>query len=231
MTRRDTVIICGDFGGIWDSRPSKQENWWLNWLERKPFTVAFVDGNHENFDRLCSDEFPVVDYMGGKAHKIRENVFHLMRGYVFEIDGKKIWAFGGASSHDISDGILDRADFSSEKAFRITRNRWKKNGKSFRINHVSWWENELPSAAEMNFGSAMLDENDNDVDFIVTHCAPQSVAAMISGGAYGMDTVTSYFNVIEQTVRFRKWFFGHYHGDAQIMREYTMLYRQIVRIA
>ena len=231
MDRNDLVIICGDFGVIWDKKACKEENWWLNWLESKPFTVAFVDGNHENFDRLYSDEFPVVDFMGGKARQIRENVLHLMRGYVYEIEGKKFWAFGGASSHDIRDGVLDRADFPSEKDFRITRNRWKKSGKEFRINHVSWWEKEIPSPAEMNFGSATLNVNNNEVDFIITHCAPQSVAAMLSNGTYEMDPLTSYFNVIDQTVRFRQWFFGHYHGDAQIIGKYTMLHRQIVRIA
>ncbi len=55
MTKDDYVIICGDFGGVWDKDVSgKEEAWWLNWLEKKPFTTLFVDGNHENFDRLYS---------------------------------------------------------------------------------------------------------------------------------------------------------------------------------
>lgn len=230
MTRDDTVIVCGDFGGVWDKNLSKRENWWLNWLESKPFTLVFADGNHENFDRLYSDEFPVVDFHGGKAHKLRENVYHLMRGFVFEFEGKKIWVFGGASSHDIDDGVLDRADFPSEEAFKKTVSRWKKKKKMFRINHVSWWEREMPSPQEMTFGSQQLDECDNEVDFIITHCAPQSVVCLFAGSSYQMDALTSYFNVIAESVRFRKWFFGHYHGDAQILGDYIMLYRQIVRI-
>lgn len=65
----------------------------------------FVDGNHENFNRLYN--YPVEEWHGGKIHKIRDSVLHLMRGEVFDIDNKKIFAFGGASSHDIQDGILD----------------------------------------------------------------------------------------------------------------------------
>ena len=40
-----------------------------------------------------------------------------MRGQVFEIDGKSIFAFGGASSHDIAGGILepDDPDFKKKK--------------------------------------------------------------------------------------------------------------------
>lgn len=68
MTKDDYIIICGDFGGIWSYLYSdKTEKYWLDWLENKPFTILFIDGNHENFDRL-SKEFRVVNYHGGKAH-------------------------------------------------------------------------------------------------------------------------------------------------------------------
>ena len=53
MTMEDYVIICGDFGGVWDKdKESSREKWWLDWLEEKSYTTLFVDGNHENFDRL-----------------------------------------------------------------------------------------------------------------------------------------------------------------------------------
>ena len=109
MTKDDCVIICGDFGGVWHKdTESKQETMVLDWLECKPFTTLFVDGNHENFDRLY--DYPVEEWHGGKVHKIRDSVIHLMRGQVFEIDGKKIFTFGGARSHDISGGILELDD-------------------------------------------------------------------------------------------------------------------------
>lgn len=41
------VIICGDFGLVWwRDYESKSEKYWLDWLEDKPFTTLFVDGNH-----------------------------------------------------------------------------------------------------------------------------------------------------------------------------------------
>ena len=67
MTRDDFVIVCGDFG-IWHDTWTEKET--LKWLSQKNFTLLFVDGNHENFDRLYSNEFPVVDFHGGKAHQI-----------------------------------------------------------------------------------------------------------------------------------------------------------------
>lgn len=221
------MIVCGDFG-LWHD--NKTERWWLNWLEEKSFTVLFVDGNHENFDRLYN-EFEVMDFHGGKAHKIRENIYHLMRGYVFDLCDKKFFAFGGASSHDIDDGILDRKDFQIDRELVNEYNRRTRRGEMLRINHVSWWKEEMPSPEEMDFGLKTLNDNKNDVDFIVSHCAPSHVAASISAGTYKPDMLTNYFETISQTVNFKKWFFGHYHNDIAVDDKYILLYDQIIRIA
>ena len=91
MTKDDVVIICGDFGLIWDlDENNVEEKYWLNWLEEKLFTTIFVDGNHENFDRLYN--YPVEKWNGGNVHKIRPSVIHLMRGQVFQLCGKKFFA-------------------------------------------------------------------------------------------------------------------------------------------
>lgn len=226
MTTNDFVIVCGDFG-IWEDNPT--ERWWLDWLAEKRFTVLFVDGNHENFDRLYS-EFDVVDFHGGKAHKIRNNIYHLMRGHVFNLCGKKFFAFGGASSHDIEDGILDRDDFKSKYELIKEYNRRIYRGEMIRINHISWWKEELPSQEEMDFGVKTLEDNGNKVDFIVSHCCPQEIASIISLGSYKPDVLTSYFNKIANTVEFSKWFFGHYHNNTQVMNNFVMLYDQIERV-
>lgn len=227
MTRDDFVIVCGDFG-LWHD--NKTERWWLNWLEEKNFTILFVDGNHENFDRLYN-EFEVMDFHGGKAHKIRENIYHLMRGYVFDLCDKKFFAFGGASSHDIDDGILDRKDFQSDRELVNEYNRRTRRGEMLRINHISWWKEEMPSPEEMDFGLKTLKDNKNNIDFIVSHCAPSHVAASISAGTYKPDMLTNYFETISQTVNFKKWFFGHYHNDIAVDDKYILLYDQIIRIA
>lgn len=53
MTKNDYIIICGDFGCVWNYLvESAYEKHWLDWLDKKNFTTLFVDGNHENFTRL-----------------------------------------------------------------------------------------------------------------------------------------------------------------------------------
>lgn len=227
MTREDFVIVCGDFG-IWHDTWTEKET--LKWLSQKNFTLLFVDGNHENFDRLYSDEFPVVDFHGGKARQIRENIFHLMRGYVYELCGKKFFAFGGASSHDIQDGILEPADYETTEALQEAYRDWSERGRMFRINHLSWWKEELPSEEEMAFGLRTLSEHGNSVDYIITHCCPQSLAAYFSRGMYKPDALTKYFDGIAENVQFEHWYFGHYHHDERYFEKYTCLFDDIERV-
>lgn len=228
MTRDDFVIVCGDFG-IWHD--DQRERWWFKWFTEKNFTLLFVDGNHENFDRLYSNEFDVVDFHGGKAHRIRENIYHLMRGYVFELCEKKVFAFGGASSHDIQDGILDQKDYKTIRQLADDYNMRTRRGEMLRINHISWWQEELPSDEEMRRGWDSLRSVSNKVDFIVSHCCPQEIASLFSHGEYTPDKLTRYFNEIMHETDFTKWFFGHYHNNTQIMSKFIMLYEQIIRIA
>ena len=38
MTKEDIVIVCGDFGAVWNADGvSNSEAYWLNWLGEKPF--------------------------------------------------------------------------------------------------------------------------------------------------------------------------------------------------
>lgn len=225
MTKNDYVIICGDFGGVWNiDAESQREKWWMDWLENKPFTTLFVDGNHENFDRLYT--YPVEEWNGGKVHKIRPSVIHLMRGQVFTIEGKKIFTFGGAGSHDISGGILEPDDPDFKKKKRELDRDWI----SYRINHLSWWQEELPSEEEMEEGRRNLEANGNEVDYIVTHCCATSTQALISFGMYQKDCLTDYLEELLLKVRFKKWFFGHYHDNQNVNARELLLYEQIIRI-
>ena len=225
MSKDDYVIICGDFGGVWDKdRESSREKYNLDWLDSKSFTTLFIDGNHENFDRL--DEFPVEEWHGGKVHKIRNSVIHLMRGQIYEIQGKSFFAFGGASSHDIDGGILELDD----PDFHRRKKRLNREWIPYRINHVSWWEQEIASDAEMLEGVMNLQKHGNEVDYIITHCCATSIQALLSLGGYEPDKQTDYLEKIRQQVQYKKWFFGHYHDNKLVTADDLLLYEQIVRI-
>lgn len=221
MTKDDYVVICGDFG-YWDE--SKEMEYWLDWLESKPFTVLWVDGNHENYDLI--KKLPVERWKGGKVQRVRPHVIHLMRGQVYDIDGYKIFTFGGARCHDIDGGILEPDDPElNVKIWMLNRNR-----ESFRINHVSWWKEEMPSAGEMLEGLENLERVDKKVDFIFTHCCASDLQAVRGWGLYKSDELTDYFMQLRELVDYKKWCFGHYHMNTPFTPKDICLYEDIVRL-
>ncbi len=64
LQKGDTLIVCGDFGFIWDG--DKEEQKILKKLGEKKFNICFIDGTHENFKILNSME--VSEWNGGKVH-------------------------------------------------------------------------------------------------------------------------------------------------------------------
>ena len=219
MTKNDYVIICGDFGGVWNYLvESTHEKHWLDWLNEKNFTTLFIDGNHENFTRLY--KYPVKKWHGGKVHKIRDSVLHLMRGEIFDINNKKIFTFGGAKSHDIQNGILNLNE--EEKIYE-----YRKRGAFFRIRDYSWWDLEMPTKEEMENGIKNLKKINYKVDYIISHCCPTSTQILINP-YYEKDILTDYLQEISEKCKFKKWYFGHYHENRQVNSQFVLLYEDIV---
>ena len=157
LTQEDYIIICGDFGLCWAE--DKTFEYHCKNFEEKPYTILWVQGNHENYDMI--GEYPLEEWHGGKVrHIIRDKVILLERGQVFEIDGKTFFTFGGASSHDIQGGILDRqtVDFAEQKR------RADRNYPPYRILQESWWPQELPTEGELQEGLRNLERYHYEVD-------------------------------------------------------------------
>lgn len=156
--------------------------------------VLWIDGNHENFDIL--DHYKEVSWKGGKVHKIGNNVYHLCRGYVFNIDGFKIFTFGGARSHD------------------LMRRTWG----------ITAWVQEMPTEEEMHRGLSNLKANDYKVDLILTHSVPAFNLATVGCTSshflnYEFDTLNSYFDTVLSKTDFKCWFSGHYHRTQHSVSE------------
>lgn len=158
--------------------------------------------------------------------RIRDTVIHLMRGQVYHIAGKLFFTMGGATSHDIEGGVLD----PEAPDFRRRKKQLNARGMLYRVNHVSWWKEELPNATEYETARKNLDVCGRRVDYIITHCCPSSIADMIGGKLYTHDHLTDFFEGIKDSCEFRRWFFGHYHDKRVLMQKYILLYENIVQI-
>ncbi|MFW6226459.1 MAG: metallophosphoesterase, partial [bacterium] len=155
LTKQDYIIITGDFGGIWDvndSNPSETYN--LKWLGQKPWTTLFIDGNHENFDRL--NQFPEKEMFNDIVGVVNDSIFHLKRGKVYIINKLKFFTFGGGYSLD----------------------------KDRRTPYIHWWPQELPNYTEYKLGLDNLVKYNNKVDYIITHSCSNNIFHLMSKKHY-----------------------------------------------
>ncbi len=195
----DHLIVCGDFGYLFRDDPT--ENGFLDDLERRPYTVCFLDGNHENFNAIYS--YPTETWNGGRIHRIRQNVIHLMRGQVFDLGGKRFFTMGGAYSID----------------------------KYMRLENVSWWKEELPTSPEYREAAANLKEAGWRVDHILTHTAPTEIVRRMGHSPDAHDAeLCGFLEWIMHEAEFKRWFFGHWHTDEEVYGRFRALYYDIVEV-
>lgn len=197
-TKEDYVIIAGDFGYVWDN--SSKEVHLREVLNKKKFTTLFIDGNHENFDLL--ETYPIIDKFGGKVRQIDTSIFQLLRGEVYNIGGKTIFTFGGASSVD----------------------------KVYRQEGISWWSSELPNNKEIENALNNLEKVNYKVDIVVTHTCPSNLLPYVLDGEnrYGEDICNKFFEEIQSKLDYDFWYFGHFHKDLKIGKDIAIFNEVVV---
>lgn len=197
----DYLIICGDFGFLWNK--SEEEQKALEKLAKKKYTIMFVDGAHENFDILSQTK--LTRYKGGYAHKIAENVYHMMRGEIFELDGKTVFAMGGGESYD----------------------------RELRTEGESWWRDEIPSRDELANGAENLDSVDCKVDIVITHEAPAKTKEFLrlkTNETVKITPLNSYLDTMAANISYKHWYFGSLHMDLPITNNMTSVFKEIVPV-
>lgn len=193
----DILIICGDFGFIWNG--DRHEEKILEFMGRQKYRILFIDGCHENFDKLYS--YPEEMWCGGKIHKINDNVYHLCRGQVFNIEGQSIFTMGGGYSND--------ADMRRSRGMR-------------------WWNEETPTVQEMETAANTLYEHSLTVDYIITHECPTKIKNMLSDNINNFNSLTAFFDELCGRVRYKHWFFGSQHKDRHISSKHTAVYLEVI---
>lgn len=197
FNKGNLMIVLGDFGVIWGEDTPKThriENSILDQIEAMPFTTLFIDGNHENFDRLMA--FPEEKRYGGKIGVLRPSVLHLkQRGHVYNLNGVKAWCFGGGSSID----------------------------KTLRKEGRSWWTAEDPTEDEYTYGLKQLEKHYWETDIVLTHEGPFGAVLSLGlkplserdlgYKPYLYDPISPYLEMISRKLKFEHWFFGHYHQN------------------
>ena len=131
----DLLIVLGDIGLKF--RDTEENRAFDDLILSSKKKIAFIDGNHENFDFL--ETFPMGERYGAPVRILSENVVWLQRGYIYEIEGKSFFAFGGCKSGA----------------------KWKSLGLC--------WPQEEPTKDQLVRAYANLKAHGNKVDYILTH--------------------------------------------------------------
>ena len=193
----DTLIVLGDFGFLWQGNEEELKN--IEYIASRKYNVLFLEGTHENFNLLS--EYPQEEYCGGRVRNLGGNLKMLMRGEIYNIEDKKIFALGGGASDDIE----------------------------FRQEGVSWWSQELPSAEEIDAAREKL-MAEKKVDYILTHSAPQKICVSLFGRDYEGNRLSSFLDEVMLQVKYDKWYFGCYHLDRKLTRVQYAVYQKVIEI-
>jgi len=201
LDKGDTLIVCGDFGFVWDG--SDEENRFLKKLQNKKFNICFIDGTHENFNLI--NKLEVSEWNGGKVHHFGGNLYHMMRGQVFEIEGVKIFTMGGGESPDIE--------------IRMAGNTWSKF--------------ESPSQQELLEGAENIDKHGNKVDVIITHEPSARIKDFLqlkSTEKKRLTLLNTYLEELGNSCEYSKWYFGSLHIDKYISSAQIAVFNNVLEV-
>ncbi len=199
LKRGDYLIVCGDFGFIWDGSPAERA--FIRKLSKKKYTTLFIDGAHENFSIL--DSYEVSKWNGGKVHLISDKVIHLMRGQIYEIEDQTIFTMGGGVSDDMdlrfeNDTWSEREIPSHEELVEGVDNLEKyKAAVDIVITH------EPP--AKLKEFMTLGDE-----------------------GEVGISGLNTYLEEMSGVCTFNRWYFGSLHIDKYISKTHISVFKNIV---
>ena len=200
LTRKDYVIVLGDFGFPWNVEEDEQDAWWLDWYEARPWTTLFVDGNHESFDALAA--YPTEEWHGGLVHRIRDHVLHLRRAQVFDIGGSTFFVMGGGKS--------------------IDRER--------RRIGVSWWPEEIPGPVTLKRAEDRIAEVgrvDYVLTHCPPARELEEIAGRF-GLEKRPDPYADWLQgEVADRLGFKRWFYGHMHVDLPARKPFTPLYEAV----
>lgn len=192
LTSNDTIVMLGDvgvnyYGGKRDSLPKRI-------LSSLPVTFLCIHGNHEIRPQNIPEYKPTI-WNGGRVLVDEEhpNILFVEDGEIYDLDGKKALAIGGA--------------YSVDKFYRLQRG-------------FGWWADEQPSELTKRKVEGVVSEC-KDIDIILSHTCPKKYIPtemflpMIDQSSVDNST-EEWLDTIEDAVDYKAWYCGHWHTDKRI---------------
>ncbi len=166
-----------------------------DYIATMPIILFCIHGNHEQRP-FTIPSYEETEWHGGTVYVEKEypNILFAKDGAIFDLDGIKTVAIGGA--------------YSIDKMMRIAYG-W------------GWWEDEQPSEEIKQYVEKQLDKMDWKVDVVLSHTTPlkyEPVEVFLSGVDQSrVDKSTEeWLDGIEDRLEYKKWYCGHYHTEQKI---------------
>lgn len=190
-TRDDVLIILGD-AGI-NINCDFRDNALKSGLSELPVTLFCIHGNHEERPFLLG--YDEMKWREGIVYyeKQYQNLLFAKDGEIYDFDGKKAIAIGGA--------------YSVGKYYRIH-------------NGLPWFESELPTDEMKKYVETQLDKCGWSVNYVFSHTVPieyEPVWAFIPGVNQDLvdKSMEYWLQEIAEKLDFEDWYAGHYHVELQ----------------
>ena len=194
-TTDDVMVILGDAGINFycDERDEELKER----LSRLPITLLCIHGNHEERPDELSG-YVELEWRGGLVlyQPDYPNLLFAWDGEVYDFDGKKAIAIGGA--------------YSVDKFYRLA-------------NGLPWFPTEQPDAVIKDRVEKTLARLGWQVDYVFSHTVPLHAIprhALLPGiDQSTVDQSTEvWLQEIEQKLDYESWFAGHYHVTETVGR-------------
>jgi len=193
-SKDDLLIILGDAGfnfsgGLYDHKKKM-------FVSALPITVFCIHGNHEQRPQNIPSYFE-QEWNGGIVFReeLYPDILFAKDGELYDLDGQKAVAIGGAYSID-----------------------WM-----YRTYGRDWWPDEQPSPAIKEYVEAQLDKQNWQVDIVLSHTCPvdyEPIEVFLPGFDQSKvdHSTEEWLEKIEQKLTYKKWYCGHYHTEKKADR-------------
>lgn len=199
----NTLIILGDFGANYYF--NKKDNIFKNAISEYNINIFVIRGNHDgnpiNVKNIKEEErYNNFGYIEPQF----PNIFYTINGNIYNIEKNTFLVLGGA--------------YSVDKFYRLSMG-------------YRWFSDEQMTDKEKE---EFWNKNITDVDNILTHTCPYSNIPrhlfLDSIDQSTVDNSMEYFlQEVKEKIKYKNWFFGHYHDNEQIENNMYMLYNGVIK--
>ena len=85
----------------------------------------------------------------------------------------------------------------------------------------------MPTEEEYKKAEKKIEENHFIFDYVITHSSPTSIQKAIAP-TYECNKLTDFLENIKKNVVCKKWFFGHYHKDQEVLPSFTAVFERVI---